>query len=382
MTSLLDLPLELLDLIISILAEEKSPATKSLYEDPPDGILRSGHHPLKDLSQACHATRGLCFPSLFSAVKVDINSADEFLIFSETHSLFRSANSLVLYLDSKFQPCHFNKGNIWLPLVRVIDSVKPSVVTVLLSPSLFQLILPYDLNLNDQWAFGIGHQVLQLRLPCELAASSQTSRKAIESQNVFQIREWTHCAFNQGSSLPAYSTYEFFAKTTPSVFNPQPHPDLERRMTEGGFANLTSLDYVALFPLDDMMEQFCMCLDYMKKLKCLRVQLAPTPSNDVLDNPTAVGKCQPGDLWQEFEDCYNTLAEYIWERWSLPGPMSLEEFTSLDYVNPRLRELLDGRLRLITGANEYFKRDPTNGGRWTRTREIAQWYPVSENGVA
>lgn len=370
MASLLDLPLELLDLIISLLAQEKPPSAKLLYEDPPDGILWSGHHPLKDLSQACHATRGLCFPSLFSAVKVDINSADTFLKFSETHSLFRQANSLVLYLDSKSRSSYLNGGNFWLPLVRVIDSVKPSVVTVLLTPSLFQRILPYDPNLTDQWAFGIGHQVLQLSLPRELAASPRTSRKALESQNVFQIREWTHCAFNQGSSLPAYSTYEFFAKTTPSVFNPRLEPDLERSLTECGFANLTSLDYSALFPLNEMVEQLCMCMDYMKRLKSLRVQFAPTPSNNVLDNPTAMGKCQPGDLWQEFGDCYNTLDEYIWKR-LVTGQISLEEFTSLDYVNPSLRELIDSEMKLFTEPNESFKRDPTNGGRWTRTREIA-----------
>lgn len=372
MASLLDLPVELLGLIISFLAEEKPPSAKLLHEDPPDAILRSGYHPLKALSHACHETHGLCFHSLFSAVKVDTNSADEFLKFSETHSLFRQADSLVLYLDSEFQPSHFDNGNIWLPLVRVIDSVKPSVVTVLLTPSLFQLILPYDLDLTDQWAFGIGHQVLQLTLPRELAASSQTSRKALESQNVFQIREWTHCAFNQGSSLSAYSTYEFFSKQTPSVFNPRPHPDLGRKMMEGGFANLTSLDYIALFPVEEMMEQFCLCTRYMRKLKCLRVQLAPTPSNNVLDNPIAVGKSQPGDLWQELEECYITLSKSFWIRLGT-GPMSLEDFTSHDYVNPSLRELLDRVLVDLTMSFGFVKCDP-NGGRWIRPRENVFWY--------
>lgn len=371
MASLLDLPVELLDIIVSLLAEEKPPSAKLLYEDPPNAIVRSGHHPIKGLSQTCRATRGLCFPSLFSALKVDIDSADEFLQFSDTHSIFRQANSLVLYLDSNLQPSRLNNGIIWLSLVRVIDSVKPSVVTVLLTPPLLQSLLPYDLNLTDQWAFGVDHQVLQLSMPPELAASSQTSQKSLESQNVFQIRDWTHCLFNQGSSIPAYSTYEYWAKETPSVFNPRLHPDFERRMTESGFANLTSFDYIAPFALDDMMEKFCKCMGHMKKLKCLRLQLAPTPSNNVLDNPTAMGKSHPGDLWQEFEECYDTFGEYIWERIRI-GQMSLEEFTCLDYVNPSLRQLLDARLRLITGPKGPFKHDPTNAGRWIRTCEIAQ----------
>ena len=367
MTSLLDLPLELLQHVISFVAEEKLLSTRMLHEEPSDALLRSTYHPLKDLSQACRATRELCFPSLFSALKVDINSAEEFLTFSGTHSLCSQADSLVLYLDLSCQDDNLSSCNIWPAMVRTIDSVKPSLVTILSTTSLFRLILPYDLDLNDEWAFRIPYQVLQLRLPKHLAASSHTSRQALESQNVFQIREWTHCTFNQGSSINGYCTYEYYLKLTPTIFDPLCEVELKRKMTEGGFANLTSLDYIALFPINCTMERFCTCMQIMKKLRCLRVQFAPTPSNDVLDDSAAVGKCQPGDLWQEFEDCYKTLTRYFWRTWDSEGTL-MDEFISLDYVNPRLRELLDRVMGLCKEPLGCFRSDSC-GGRWIRAEE-------------
>ena len=301
MASLLNLPPELLEQIISILTEGETLSTKLLHEEPSDALLQSGYHPLKDFSLACRATRQLCFLSLFSAIKVDLNNADEFLRFAETNSLFRRVDSLLLYPGLSLQTHEFSSRNVWLPMVRVINLALPSVVTVVLTTSLFQKVVPYELNLSDEWAFRIPCQVLQLRMPRDLAALSKPSREALESQNLFQIREWTHCTFNQGSFINVYSSYEYFLKNFPSIFNPRDYSEVGRKMTDGGFANLTSLDYIAIFPIDHLYS-FSRCLGSMKKLKCLRVQFAPTLSNNVLDDPVAMGKCQPGDLWLEFEE--------------------------------------------------------------------------------
>ena len=303
-------------------------------------------------------TRELCFPSLFSTVKVDLNGVDSFLEFSESHSLSSLVDSLVLYLEPNLQSENFNDCNIWLPMVRVIDSTKPSMMTVLLTASLFEKILPYDLYLSDQWAFGIRYQLLQLRMPWDLAPWSQTSQETLKSQNVFQLRKWTHCVFNQGSSINGYSSYEYFAKQPPSIFIPRDRLEFGRKMAQGLFENLTSLDYIAIFPIDHM-TQFCLGMKSMKKLKCLRVQLAPTPSNDVLDNPAALGNCQPADLWQEFEACYSSLAHFASSDWLIEST-SMKELVSLDYVNPTLRELLDR----VVGQHLVDWEFDSNGGRW------------------
>lgn len=358
MASLLDLPPELLDQIISLLSEGKPPSEKFLHEEPSDALLQSGYHPLKDLSQACRTTRELCFPSLFSAVRVDLNRVDAFLSLSESHNLCSQADSLVLYLDPGSHAENSNNSSIWPSVVQIVDLAKPSVVTVLLTASLFEEILPYKLDLTDQWAFSIRYQALQLRMPEGLAQSSQMSQETWESQNVFQIRKWSHCTFNQGSSISGYSSYEYFLKQTPCIFNPQNRHEFGHKMMEGSFENLTCLDYIAIFPIDHM-RLFCLSMDSMGKLKCLRVQFAPTPSNNVLDNPDAVGKCQPGDLWQEFEACYNTLTQHISSNW-LTGETSLAEFVSLDYHNPSLRELLNR----VVGQNLVYWISDSVGGRW------------------
>ena len=376
MASLLNLPPELLEQIISVLTEGETLSTKLLHEEPSDALLQSGYHPLKDFSLACRATRQLCFPTLFSAIKVDVNNADEFLGFAETNSLFSRVDSLLLYPGLSPQTQDFADRKVWLPMVQVIDSTLPSVLTVVLTASLFQQILPYDLDLLDEWAFRIPCQALQLRMSRDLAASSKPSREALESHNLFQLREWTHCTFNLGSSINVYSNYEYFLKKTPSIFNPRDYSEVRRKMTDGGFANLTSLEYIAIFPIDHMYN-FNECIGSMKKLKCLRVQFAPTLSNNVLDDPVVMGKCQPGDLWLEFEDCYRFLTTYIWATWDA-GTISLEEFISLDYVNPSLRELLNSIVGTAFLSDDKVFMADSSGGRWFRNEESPKCPSINE----
>ena len=250
-------------------------------------------------------------------------------------------------------------------MVQILDLVKPSLLTVVLEASLFAKILPYALDLTDQWAFRIDHQVLQLGMPRHLALLSKTSQETIASQNVFGMREWTHCTFNQGSSIGAYSNYEYFFMRPPSILHSNDCNAYGHSMKHS-FEHLVSLDYVAIFPVNHM-ELFCVWIDRMKSLKSLRVQLAPTSSNDVLDDPSALGKCQPGDLWQEFEDCYNHLSLQISTTWHTQAT-SLEEFISLDYVVPSLRELLDR----VVGRHLAKWCPDSNHGRWTRKEEFLE----------
>ena len=352
MAFFLDLPPELVEQIISVLAEENPPSAKLLHEEPSGCLLRSSYRPLKSLSQACRAVREICFPSLFSAVKVNLDDIDGFLQFSKSHNLSSLVDNLMLYFDPNPQSAEFE---IWLPMVRVTDSVKPSVMTITLSPSLFANILPYQLDLTDQWVFSVPYQVLDLRMPRDLALSFQTSQSIVESRNVFQMCPWTHCTFNQGSSVQGYSSYEYFFKKTPSTFCPWDHEEFIRSMADGSFESLTSLDFIAVFPIDHII-YFCQFLLLMRNLKCLRLQIAPSPSNNVLDDRTALGKCQPGDLWQEFESCYTTLATFL----RLERVVS--EFVSLDYFNPSLRESID---RTVGQQLMHWESD-SNGGRWIR----------------
>lgn len=368
MACLLDLPPEIVEQIVFVLAEEKPPSAKFLHEEPSDRLLRSGHHPLKDLSQTCRAARSLCFPSLFSVVKVDLDSIGGFLEFAKCHSLYTHADSLVFYIDRKSQAeksTDVPSYNLWLPMVRVVDLVKPSLMTVVLPPSLFAETLPYQLNLDDQWVFDISYQVLQLKMSLDLAPVSHISQDTIASWDIFQMRPWTHCTFNQGSSIKGYCSYEYFYKQTPSIFNPRDRDEFFLRMMEGSFENLTSVDYIAVFPIDNIF-RFTQCMSLMKNLKCLRVQFSATPNNDVLDNPAAL--CQAKDLWQELESCYYSLTHFIRFNWD-ERPMSLEEFVSLDYASPSLRELIDR----TAGRNllEWGDFDP-NEGRWTRKEESSR----------
>ena len=479
MPSLLDLPLELVEQIISVLSEKKPPSARFLYEDPSESSFRPGLSPLKELSQACRSTRELCFPSLFSAVKVDLDCIGDFMKFSKRHGLSNYADSVLLYIDpttfaEKIQ--HISDHYLWLPTIRVIDLVMPSVMTVVLPPSLFAHILPYQLHLEDQWAFDIPYQVLQLQtgrdlipfahgrvesqfsggarakdwlpiqpeanapsfhesqdtlaledlappegssirpfstassyvafqnssvpnysppgkspqkllpfagasscgtqeettmtsklarydnrqshLPLASASTYHTPKHDMDSLNVFRLRPWTRCIFNQGSSVKGYSSYEYFNKSAPSFL----YPLVSQGLCDP-FGNITSFDYIAVFPIDHF-RQFCNNMACMENLKCLRVQLAPTSSNDILDNQSALGKSQPKDLWQELGSSYATIARTVRVLCDR-GDFSIETFSILDYVHPGLCELID---RTAGRKLRTWKSDP-RGGRWTRRQK-------------
>lgn len=365
MAYLLDLPPELLVQIISVLAKEKPLSAKLLHEEPSDSLLRSSYHPLKDFSQVCRATRELSFPSLFSALKVDLTSIQGFLKFSNSRSLSSHADSLLLYVDPASRAEQLSDFEVWAPVVRIVDSVKPSTLTVLLHHLLFARILPYKLNLTNEWASGIHLQMLQLRMHKDLAHSSQTSQEITNSLNVFRMRKWTHCAVNQGSLIRDFrSNLRVASQQAPYLFYPWDREDLSSTMSVSPFEYMTSLDYIAVFPVCATMSRFCKSLDRMTNLKCLRVQLAPTPNIHVLDNPAVLWECWPVSIWyQFFGACYDTLAGYFWFTWH-NGTTSIEEFINLDYVNPSLRGIIDRTVgdSLKTLGSDF------NGGRWIRKK--------------
>ena len=355
MPSLLDLPPEIVEQIISVLAEKEPPSAKFIYEQPSESLLNPGCHPLKDLSCVCQVLRRFCFSSVFSALKVDIGVVTGFVEFIESSQLAGRVDSLVLFstpgcLGSKF---------IWPRMVEVVDRVDAPSVTIMLPPSVFADILPYDLNLEHAWAFDIDYQIVHLKMPRGTVAP-KTPENAVKDRNVFALRPWTHCTYNEGSSIKVYSTYEYYFKDKPSPFCAWNFQHFSRAM-ENSLHHITSLDIIAVFPTN--LWWFGKGITSMPNLRSLRMQLAPTPANNVLDDPSSLGKCQPKDLWMEFENLYDSLIGSL-----VNGDTrlrSIEHFTILDYANAALRETIDD---VVGNLLDEWERDP-GGGSWTRIRE-------------
>ncbi len=360
MPSLLELPSELVEQIVCVLAGKEPPSAKFIFEQPSRSLLHSGYHPLKDLSCVCQGLRRFCFNGLFSAlmVNLDMEIVTDFREFIKASQLSGRVDSLVLYIETGCT----GDTHLWPRMVEIIDFVNAPSVTIMLPPAVFAKILPYDLNLNDAWAFNIDFQILQLSVPRQEMVP-KTPENVIRDRNIFALRPWAHCTYNEGSSVEAYSTYEYYLKDRPSLFVPSNTIDFVHTMAKS-LVHIISLDFIAIFPTNLWpYEKF---ISLMLNLRSLRTQLAPTPSNNVLDDPVALGKCQTKDLWMEFESSYRELIDLVIGRGYGYCKLGYKgQFTILDYANPALRETLDG----IVGHHlDRWERD-LEGGSWTRMRE-------------
>lgn len=364
MPSILDLPPELVEQIISVFAVEEPPSANSIYQVPSKALLNQDYHPLKDLSRVCHGTRTICFSSLFSALKVNLEVVTDFLAFVKCNQLVGRVDSLALYTP----PGCLGGRSIWPRMVDIIDLINAPSLTIVFPPCVFAEILPYGINLCDAWAFAIEYQVLRLEMT-RTSVTPKTPEDVIKDSNVFAMRPWSYCTYNEGSSVEAYSTYEYSLKDTPSVFCPS-DPDQFAHTIRGSLDYITSIDFIAVFPIDSMWS-FLQAMSGMKSLRRLRAQLTPTADNDVLDNPSALGKCQRGDLWLELETSYLQLVRFVCSTGDNDELLAkqgcpLEEFVILDYIHPGLREFIDGVVGPVLAAGWIFD---VSWGRWIRKNE-------------
>lgn len=364
MLSLTDLPPELIHHTVSFLRPYETPSRYHLHEEPSKLLSSSTHQPLKKLSQTCRFLHDLCFPYIFSALKANIEDISSFAAFVQSHDLVEKVESLMIcsiesrtraLTDGSLKPDQvFSKPN-WTRFFAVLDTISPRSLTLVLPPAAYEYLLPYKLNLKDTWAFNIAHQVLHLDQGLDTVQPSSTARPTT-IPNIFCSRPWSHVTFNEGSSIPAYSTYEYFHKKTPSLLLPQQNWMFPIDMS----ARLTSFDLIGVFPFGHTAST-CAFLFSMKSLRRLRTQLAPGVNNRIMDDPKALGKCQREDLWSEFEWTYQALSGTI-SQGQLQGQFGqFEEFVALDYAILGLREMID---RCVGFESGYWEFD--DQGSWRR----------------
>lgn len=323
--------MELIQLIIFFIETDSQPPSRILlYEEPTWSLLHSFIRPLKALSESCRVLRALTFPVLFSLLQADASNVTGLLVFTEQYGL-RGQGVNVLISSCKNEDMQANmtlvpdqnmdvKG-----IFQVMEAINPEVLTVVLPPAIMSDLFCYQLQLQHGWVFKIPYQVLRFKQ--DLFIPSRSVEPDSQSENdIFGLRPWTECTFNEGSSVPAYSTYEYFHLLVPSRLLPSDRSQMQRSAAR--LDKLKSFDLIGVFPFNHM-PTTCSFLSSLPKLERLRIQLAPSVnrSRDVLDYSSALGPCQPQDLWMEWEQNYTLLNHSLRKDLFL----SLTEFTVLDY---------------------------------------------------
>jgi hypothetical protein len=374
MKALAGLPSELVEHIVSFLAIIDAPSLQYLHEEPSPASLTSEYRPLKYLSSTSRILRQFCFSKLFSHLKVDVNCANTLLAFVHENDLAKHVDNVVVFTTESMagtDTCQDHRGDmshssntsldllLQRAVVSIVEHVNPSTLTIIAPPSRLASLVPHQIQLGDSWAFNIEYQTL--RLEYERSTAKITTSETGPAFDIFSIRPWDHISYNEGCSVQAYSTYEYFHLRTPSLLGAFSY--MTRQLPGDWLAHLTSFDFIAVFPFTHTGD-FCAFLRRSVTLKRLRTRLAPSTNSNILDDPARMGTCQQSDLWAEFEGNHQYLLNFLYTR----PPTSLIEYTTLDYTIPGLRSIID---RIEGRADERFGKcwGHDGNGRWLKTRQ-------------
>ncbi|KAI1842086.1 hypothetical protein JX266_011737 [Neoarthrinium moseri] len=286
----------------------------------------------------------------------------QFLLSNSLDHYVTTFTLLVDYSETEIYPADFPRQMrtadlewLWDRLFSVID---PSRFTIIAPPSTLAAFLNRMLFLDDAWSFDIPYHILSLARPgrkaktpgCSLVPtrglplsaslspelvksdaalteatnakietmrSSQPSRANAPAERhrpckttdaptspLFILRPWTSILLNEGSSIRAYQTYEFFLRQPPSMLSallgigeyPNNQPLLP--------STITDFNYIAIFPLASHVQTL---LSDLPKLDRLFVQLTPRPTNQVLQDQKAMKNIDMADLWMERNTAYSHL---------------------------------------------------------------------------
>lgn len=316
------LPDELMLQILSYLDIE-APSVTNFSQEPSLNLTTSKEHSLKSFSLVTHDFRRVALPVLFQyarirlgdydiepkAFKNDVRhrnqSSSQFLNFVTQQHVGGYVRSVVLYTDCTVQtgsPEVINSSAAWSIWEGLFARINPSRVIIAAPPSYLGWLTKYSPNERDVWAFDMPIHMLELRTSAKDACRRVPADP--DFWDILQVKEWAHLGYNEGSSLKAYSTYEYYWKNTPSCLVYMLR-DPEAR------AKLRSVAYYAIFPLNTHVEDIASGVRGLPLIESLHFQLAPTPQSHLLDDSERIGKADLSDCWQEVGESYSTFVGAI-----------------------------------------------------------------------
>lgn len=234
----------------------------------------------------------------------------EFTQFVQQYDLKRHIHSIVIYTDTEYKLRHV--GTADAPLARAVHEIwdqffshlNPTRLLVAAPPSTLSGLLDAQMLSTDVWAFDMKiHYIEFSQGDPQLAVHRDRNCRPWNNALVHR-RPWTHLSYNEGSSVTAYSTYEYHLKQSPKML----YLTLIRLAKEvQECCNLKSFSFVGVFPFSTNMNTVISALQKIPTLRDVQFQLAPGPENDLLSTPKRLGRAQASDLWLEWNGCYKNI---------------------------------------------------------------------------
>jgi hypothetical protein len=367
-TSLDTLPNELLSHVLSFLSSDP-PSAQKLRQVPSHGITASPVVDLKNVSRTSSRFRELSRPRLFTHTRHELRDQERFLAFLQQHDLTRLVRSVVVSVRTIFPG---SEKPLWW--TRLLEEVNPENLTVVAPPYMFADMANCSLKDTHTWAFNLPLQIMQFRQPSQRLPGFQKPA----DDTFFSARPWTEVLFNEGSSLKAYSNYEYYLLRVPSFMehwgSVDPLQSKELPYPVEAISRLTCFHYTAIFPFYNHTNLVLKVIRNMTNLRHLSFQLAPEPQSTIFEEEQQLGTLDPNDPWMELDTSYKLISHSV-RYLGVQG--SLVEFRTFDF---KLRALRD---TLVSKMNNTLKGKWTHDGTglWLKEPPTQQPLPDNVDGV-
>lgn len=297
----------------------------------------------------------------------------EFAHFITQYDLKHHLKSLVVFTDKEYELHHIAIADA--PLRRAVNEIwkhiflrlEPSRVVVAAPPTTLAGLLDTPMFGSDAWAFDMKMHYIELRqLEPYCREQSSTQCLPVDSALIHR-RPWSHLAYNEGSSISAYSTYEYFLKEPPKML----FLILFRLAKEGqDSCNLCSFSFIGIFPFSIYITTIIRALHGVKTLRKVQFQLAPGPENNLLSSPERMRRAQPVDIWLEWNESYKVIATFL----VLGDFPDGTEFVSEDCREPKMAIEVEEYVQKLQERGSGWRR--VSPGTWVRDHSL-DYAPVS-----
>jgi len=306
---------------------------------------------------------------------------DGFARFVAQYDLKHHIKSVVVHTDKEYELRHVSTADA--PLTRVVTDVwaaifshlEPIRVVVAAPPSTLAGLLDTQMLSADVWAFDMKMHYIELVQPEPPRFEHMKSKCRTWNSFLIHYRPWNHLGYNEGSSIAAYSTYEYHLKQSPKML----YLLLVRLAKEAqSCCNISSFSFTGVFPFVTNVTAIVRALQKIPKLRHISFQLAPGPENSSLDDPKRIGRAQRSDFWLEWNESYKVIAGYL-------GVIEFEdgaEFKSKDCSNKQLAEDVSGYIELLQQRGAGWRKHGAEDGVWIRDQSLDRVAtPITELGI-
>lgn len=362
----LELPNEIISRVISFL-DTPSPFDANLSQKPalewPKDELQAQvsetkprRNTLKSMSTSNRLLRSLTLPVLFKHVMFDPVRLSDFLAYVRQNDLDQRISSIVAVVSGHYSHIH----PAWW--ARLLNEVPASRLSIIAAPHILAELTGVSSWSTDAWAFDIPHQILRLEYSLE---PTTVPINYDDLPTLLNARPWTRMTANEGSSVLAYTTYEYFFRRTPSMLSAL--APSHSTMGDAMFANLTSFRYVAIFPFYNHVDEVLKCIQKMTHLRKLSIKLCPdADSSTLLDEVQAAGgHLDINDPWNECDTSWRLIAHNVA---ALTKAGVLQELRMSDVQIEGVRESLESTLdRILKDSWTY---NGQGSGLWLRNPHL------------